>query len=94
MRLTYDALGVNLIGTLEVCDGCKILKAKGSTFRKKTYTQATNLGERVFVDTTGPFPEIIIGGRYWIGVVYYYIGYSWRFFTKTKSQLPNKMEEF
>ena len=29
-----------------------------------------------FVDTTGPFPESLIGNRYWIGLVDEYINYS------------------
>ena len=55
LPLTYDALGVNMTGTLKVCDGCARPKAKTGAFRKKTYTRATNLGEMIFVDTTGPF---------------------------------------
>ena len=45
------------------------------------------------MDTTDPFMESLIGNRYWIGVVNDYIRNSWSFFTKTKSQLPKKMEE-
>ena len=35
----------------------------------------------------------LIGNRYWIGVVDDYSRSSWSFFTKKKSQLPNKMDE-
>ena len=28
LHLTYDALGIQLIGTLNVCDGCAQLKEK------------------------------------------------------------------
>ena len=45
------------------------------------------------MDTTGPFPDILFGNPYCIGVVDDYSRCSWDFFTNTKSQLPNKMEE-
>ena len=69
LRLTYDALGVKFLGTLEVCDGCERSKEKLCAVRKNTYTQDKNLGERIFVNTTVPFQENSIGNRYWIGVV-------------------------
>ena len=49
--------------------------------------------ESIFVYTTGPFPEILIGDRYQVGVVDDYSRYYWSFFMNTKSQLPNKKEE-
>ena len=90
LRLTYDALGVKLTGTLEVCDGCTRSKEIFRAVRKKTYTRFTKQGERIFVDTTGLFPESLIWNRYRIGVVDDYNSYSWSLFTKTKLQLPKK----
>ena len=46
------------------------------------------------MDMTGSFPDSLIGCWYWIGVVDYYSGYLWSFFTNTKLQLPKEMEEF
>ena len=91
LSLIYDALGVKLKGRIQVCHGCTKSKAKPCTVRKKKYTRASKPGERIFVDTTGPFPESSIGTRYWIDVIDYYSRYSWSFFTKTRSQLTNKM---
>ena len=59
---------------------------------KKTYTIAPQLGERIFVDMTGAFPESPIGKKN--GVVEYYSHHSRSLITKTKSQLPHNMEEF
>ena len=56
LRITYDDLGVNMTGMLQVCDGCARSKAKAHTLINKTYKRASNPGERVSVDTTGPFP--------------------------------------
>ena len=94
LRLTYDDLGVKLTGTLEVCDRCARLKAKAYAVINKTYPRATNMGESIFVETTGPFPENITENCYWIVVVYDHICYSWSFFTKTKLQLQKKWRSF
>ena len=75
LRITYNDLGVKLTGTLQACDGCTRPKEKERAVRKKTYTRASHPGERIFVDKTGPFPESLIGNRYWIGVVYNYSRY-------------------
>ena len=91
---TYNALGVKLTGTQQVCDGSARSKEKERAVRKKTYTRASHPGERIFVDTTGPFPGSFIGNRYWIGVLDDHIRYSCIFFTKTRSQLTKNMEEF
>ena len=77
LRITYNALGVKLTGTLQVCNGCAQSKAKSRAVRNKTYTRTSQPGERMFVDTTGPFLESLIEGRYWIGVVDEYSRYSW-----------------
>ena len=90
MRIAYNSLGVKLTGKLQVCDGCEIYKAKARAFRNKTYMRASQLGEKIFVYTAGPFTDILIGNWYWIGVVDDYSRYSWSFFTKTKLQLPKK----
>ena len=94
LRLAYDDLVVQLTVTIEVCDGCARSKAKLRAVTKKTYTPATNTVERIFVDTTGLFPESLIGNHYWIFILYDYIRYYWRLFIKEKPYLPKKMVEF
>ena len=66
---TFYALGVNMIGMLQFCDGCAISKAKAREVMNKMYTRASKPGERIIVETTGPFPESLIGNRYCIVVV-------------------------
>ena len=92
LRLTHDDLGVNMKGTLEVCDGFTIPKAKSHASRNKTYKRATKTVEVILVDTTSPFTESLIGNRYWIGIVNYYSCYYCIFLMMTKSQLLKKME--
>ena len=78
---------------LQVCDGCARSKAKPHSTRKKTYIGASNPAESIFVDTTGPLLESLICVCYYISVVDDCSHYYGIFFTKTKSQLLNKMEE-
>ena len=52
------------------------------------------MGERIFVDKTGTFPDILISNRYWIGIVDYYSHYLLGLFGNNKLQLKNKMKEF
>ena len=68
----------------------QLRKIKG----KSVCIQKQDQGDRIFVEMTGTITESLISDRYWIVVIDYYIRYSWRFFTKTKSQLPKKVEEF
>ena len=68
-HLTYDALGVKVSGTLQVCDGCAISKEKLRAAKKKMFTRAKKARENIFVDTNSSLPESLSGNRYWIGVV-------------------------
>ena len=61
LRIIYNALGFKLTGMLQGCDGCDRSKSKARDARKKTYTRASKPVERMFLDTTGPFPESLIG---------------------------------
>ena len=92
--ITYNYLGVKLTGTLQVSDGCSRTKSKSRAVRKNTYTRSSQPGKRILLDMTGPFLEILIVNSYCIGVVDNYRRYFWSFFTKTKSQVPKKMEGF
>ena len=94
LRTTYNSIGVKLTGTLQVCGICASSKEKVCAVRKKTYTRASQPGERIFVDTTGPFTESLIENWYWIGIVDDYRRFLLRFFTKTKSQLPKIWKTF
>ena len=69
LHITYDALGVKLIVAIKVCGLFARSKAKAPSVIKKRYTRDKNPGENIFVDTTGPFPEIIIGNCYFNGAL-------------------------
>ena len=50
-------------------------------------------GERLFVDTSGPYKKSIVGSTYWILVVDQFSGKSWSFFVKKKSFLSKIMDD-
>ena len=94
LRTIYNALGFKLTVPLQVCNGCAKSKTKACLVRKINYTRVSHPGESIFVDTTGPFPEILIGNQYWIGVLDNYSCYSWSFFTKKKASNDKKEGRF
>ena len=51
------------------CEGCGFAKAKAKAVSKTTTNKAEKPGERLFLDTTGPFTPTLKGYRYWIQVV-------------------------
>ena len=67
LRTTYNTLGVNLTGTLQICDGFARSKAKARAAREKNYTRSSQTGESVFMDMAVPFLESLIWNRYWTG---------------------------
>ena len=50
--------GIRLVGKLEECDSCGAVKVKAAPIPKSTDSdkKAKDIGERLFVDITGPFP--------------------------------------
>jgi len=49
--------GFRLTGDLKPCDACGISKASQTRVSKTTKVKATTPGERMFMDTTGPFSD-------------------------------------
>ena len=56
--------GVKLQGQLKICAGCGTFKTKAKAISKTTSVQAKEPGERIFIDTTGPFPKSKGGHKY------------------------------
>ena len=69
LRITFKSMGIRLTGVVKPCDGCCRANAKAKSVRKVTNTVAKNIGERLFVDTSGLFPESASGNRYWVCIV-------------------------
>ncbi len=94
LKKTYKALGVTLTGTLKACEGCGFAKAKAKAVSKTTATNATKPGERLYLDTTGPFTPTLNGYRYWIQVVDDFTRHGFCEFNKNKTGMGTFIRAF
>ena len=69
LHSTLKAVGINASGSLKTCEGCSLAKAKAKPVSKLSTVKATDPGERLCVDISGPYKKSIIGSTYWILVV-------------------------
>ena len=79
--------GVKVVGTKRTCEACAYAKAKAKAVCKTTSVQATQKGERLFVDLSGPYSRSLIGSQYWALIVDDWTRKAWSFFIKKKSDL-------
>ena len=92
LRTTFSALGTKLTGKLRPCEGCCLANARAKAVRKSSDTRATKPGERLFVDTSGPYSESLAGNRYWVQVVDDFSRKGWSKFRKSKVDLPKVVD--
>jgi transposase InsO family protein len=92
LRKTALHYGYKLTGTLMPCDGCMKAKAKAKAVKKFTETKATKPGERLFMDTTGPFEPTCGGTRYDVKIVDQYSRKTWGARIKNRSKIPRLMD--
>jgi hypothetical protein len=85
-------LGYKVIGKLKSCDGCGAAKVKCNPIAKHTNTKAEKVGERIFIDTSGPFPASMDGNRYWLGAVDDKSNRMFNTFEKTKDKMSDFVE--
>ena len=85
---------IKLIGKLRTCVGCMEAKAQRKNVQKRTETRAGRKGERIFMDTSGPFRRSIHGHKYWFKLVDDFSRKNWNFFLKKKKEVPEKLDAF
>ena len=85
--------GFRLTGTLSPCDACGIAKASQSRISKTTEIKATKPGERLYMDTTGPFSKASLKDKYLHGAVDDYSGKMFAQFSNTKKNMAKFAEE-
>jgi hypothetical protein len=66
---THKRLGVKLTDALKPCKGCGCTKARAKAVSKTTATKTAQLGERLFLDASGPFSLALDGHKFWTQVV-------------------------
>lgn len=64
LRKTTTFYGIKLTGKLESCEACARAKAKQKSVAKTTEVEETYVGERLYLDQSGPFEKTWNGKRY------------------------------
>ena len=91
LKKTLKNNGFELTGTRPICEPCAYAKARAKSVSKLTKLKAREAGERLYVDTSGPYAPAISGSQYWFLVVDDYTRKSWSYFGKKKNQLGEKV---
>ena len=85
--------GVKLVGEPTTCHACGMAKACRARVSKLTMTKAEKIGERFFVDTTGPFAGVATDCKYLFGAVDDYSGKLFMMFGARKFDLKIFVEK-
>ena len=93
LKKTCKNLNIKLTGTFHPCPGCMYAKAKQRNVNKFTKLRATLPGERLFVDTSGPYPRSMGGNTYWLKIVDDYSRKNWNFLMQKKSEVTMNVIE-
>ena len=93
LRKTASLMKITLTGKLKSCDGCMKEKAKQKATAKETKHKAIKAGERIYMDTSGPYPKSINGNKYWLKFCDQFTGYSWNCFIKSKGEVHEYFEQ-
>lgn len=93
LQKTLKNLGIEPKGTFNRCEACAISKARQKPVRKATSIRATRAGERLFIDTAGPYHAGINGNRYLVQIVDDYTRMGFSYFIKTKDSIGTGFEQ-
>ena len=78
---------VRLTGKLSTCAGCAIIKSRAMKTTRTCSKPAKSNGERLFIDTTGPYPKSRGGMRYWMCAVDDRSDKTWTHFAASKNHM-------
>ena len=85
--------GIQLQGKLTHCSGCGAFKAKTKAITRTTEIKSTKPGERIYIDTTGPFPKSKGGHKYWMVAVDEFTDRTWTHFSASKKHMCTFVKE-
>ena len=91
MRKTLKHLIIEVKGSLKSCDACKMAKARAMNMKKKTDTRSEILGERMYIDLTGPLNAFLGGSKYWMQAVDDATRIGFVYFMRTKDKVRDKL---
>ena len=80
---------IRLQGKMVACPGCSLAKSRSKAHLKTSSNKATRKGQRLFVDTTGPYPKSRGGMKYWLCAVDDYTDFTWVNFAPSKAKMAN-----
>jgi gag-polypeptide of LTR copia-type/Zinc knuckle len=93
VRTILQGLNITPIGKMSVCDGCARAKATQKRTNKVTTVAANNPGERLYMDTSGPYTETVAGSRYWFKFVDDKTRKSWDFYGARKNLITKVLRD-
>lgn len=85
--LTYANTNIKLTRKLDKCESCMISKAKRKPIKNITGTHLEIPGERIFLDSIGPFGTAIDGIKYWTQAVDNASRIGFCYFMKKRSEI-------
>jgi Reverse transcriptase (RNA-dependent DNA polymerase)/Zinc knuckle len=92
VKKTVEGFGWQLSETTMLpCGACALAKARAKAVPKTTLTRATQPGERLFVDFSGPYSPSLNGSTMWLMVVDDFSRKTWCFYTKSKALIAGKL---
>jgi hypothetical protein len=80
-------------GDWAVCDGCARAKASQKRTNKITTTEVEERGERLYMDTRGPYNDTGAGSRYWFKTADDKTRKSWDFYGTKKIGIKTHLQE-
>jgi Integrase core domain. len=86
------ALGVKLTGKFKPCSSCMLMTARWSKVNRVSMVKSETPGERLCVDTTGPFPPAMSREQCVVVVVDEATGYSRSRFSTTKREVAEMVK--
>ncbi|KAI2494127.1 PIF1-like helicase [Fragilaria crotonensis] len=82
-----------LTGSVLPCGSSALAKARAKAVLKTTLTKAKHPGERLFLDTSGPFSDSLNSNRYWLRIVLDdHTRFCWNSFLPCKSGIHVPLE--
>ena len=84
---------VNLTGKLPTCAGCAVVKSRAMQTTKTCKKLAKTNGDRLFIDTTGPYPTSRGGKKYWLCAVDDKSDKTWVYFAPSKNHMVTFVKE-
>ena len=83
----------NLTGHLPTCAGCAVIKSRAMQTTRTCNKLALENGERLFIDTTGPYPKSRGGKKYWMCAVDDKTDKTWVHFANSKNHMLSFVKE-